>query len=560
MRAIAIITARGGSKRIPRKNLRAFLGKPIIAYSIAAALESGLFDEVMVSTEDAEIAALAKALGASVPFLRSAENASDHATTKDVLQEVIGQYAERGVTPDVACCIYPTAPFVTAEKLVAAFELQKESGADTVLPIARFSFPIWRSFRKDEDRVSYNWPEFAQQRSQDVQPAYYDAGQFYFFRPAILIEKNELVTDNTIGIEMSSLDVHDIDDEDDWDMAELKYARLHCADSKPALPPSTDSPKPPMTEISSGAVMTAVSKSDEPRLLTARMALGGAQFGMDYGLSNKVGQVTAAETAEILQKARQAGIDMIDTAQAYGESEQLLGRIADHDWRIYTKIPAVPDHLLGDRQQVAAWVSDQVNLSLDRLKRPKLTGLMLHHAQQLQMDGGQHIFAALRNEQDAGRIGEIGISIYEPDDLASLQPEMRFDFVQGPLNIFDMRLSQSGWLSRLADNGCTFFARSAFLQGLLLMPTQDRPPTFRRWDHLWQSWDRYLRESGISPVAACLRHLLRVRHVERIIVGVTGVQELAELLDSLEGELPPLPVDLQTDDPLLLNPSNWSKP
>jgi pseudaminic acid cytidylyltransferase len=559
MRAIAIITARGGSKRIPRKNLRAFLGKPIIAYSIAAALESGLFDEVMVSTEDAEIAALATALGASVPFMRSAENASDHATTKDVLLEVIGRYAERGIIPDIACCIYPTAPFVTAEKLIAAFERQQQSGADTVLPIARFSFPIWRSFRKETDRISYNWPEFAPQRSQDVPPAYYDTGQFYFFRPAVLIEKNELVTDHTIGIEMSSLEVHDIDDEDDWDMAELKYARLHSADPKPASPPSTDCPKPPMTEVSSGAVTMAVKKIDEPRSLAARMALGGAQFGMDYGLSNKVGQVTAMETAEILRKARHAGIDMIDTAQAYGESEQLLGRIADHNWRIYTKIPAVPEHLLGERQLVAAWVRDQVSLSLDRLDRSTLTGLMLHHAQQLQMDGGQHIFAALRNEQDAGRIGEIGISIYEPDDLSSLRPEMRFDFVQGPLNIFDMRLAQSGWLSRLADDGCTFFARSAFLQGLLLMPAQERPPAFQRWDHLWQSWDRYLRESDISPVAACLRHLLRVRHVERIIVGVTGVQELTELLDSVDGELPPLPVDIRTSDPLLLNPSNWPK-
>lgn len=315
-----------------------------------------------------------------------------------------------------------------------------------------------------------------------------------------------------------------------------------------------------MTETSSDTATMAARKHGEPTPLAARLALGGAQFGMDYGLSNRVGQVAEAETAEILRKARHAGIDMIDTAQSYGESEQLLGRIADHDWRIYTKIPAVPDHLLGDRQRTGAWIADQVSLSLGRLGRSTLTGLMLHHAQQLQMDGGQHIFAALRNEQDAGRIAKIGISIYEPDDLALLRPEMRFDFVQGPLNIFDMRLAQEGWLSRLADNGCSFFARSAFLQGLLLMSSHDRPPAFRRWDHLWQSWDRYLQESGISPAAACLRHLLRVPHVERIIVGVTGVQELVELLESMEGALPALPTDLQTRDPLLLNPSNWPKP
>ena len=221
---VAIITARGGSKRIPRKNLRDFLGRPIIAYSIEAALASALFDEVMVSTDDEEIAEVGRRYGASVPFMRSAANSNDYATTAQVLEEVVAEYKRRGTEIDYACCIYPTAPFVTAEKLQAAFEKLIETGADTVLPITGFSFPIWRSFRVDGERVFFNWPEFAPKRSQDLPPAYHDAGQFYFFHPAVLKATGLLITSNTVGIEVSELEVQDIDSEEDWKLAELKYA------------------------------------------------------------------------------------------------------------------------------------------------------------------------------------------------------------------------------------------------------------------------------------------------------------------------------------------------
>jgi N-acylneuraminate cytidylyltransferase len=227
MRAVAIITARGGSKRIPRKNLRPFLGKPIIAYSIAVALESELFDEVMISTDDAEIAEVSQRLGAKVPFMRSAKTSDDYATTADVLQEVVSEYSARGATMDFACCIYPTAPFVTADKLRRAFALLQESRADAVLPIARFSFPIWRSFRKEGDRVFYNWPEFAPRRSQDLPPAFQDTGQFYFFRPAVLQATGRLITDNTIGFEVPETEMQDLDTEEDWVLAELKYSFAH---------------------------------------------------------------------------------------------------------------------------------------------------------------------------------------------------------------------------------------------------------------------------------------------------------------------------------------------
>ena len=177
----------------------------------------------MVSTDDDEIADIAQIEGAKVPFRRSTEMSDDHATTAQVLSEVIREHRSRGQTYDYACCIYPTAPFVNAQRLRDAFDRLKESGADCVMPVTRFGFPIWRAFQMENGRLSYIWPEHAPKRSQDVPPAYQDAGQFYFFRTAVFLETSQLVGRNTIGIETDELEVQDIDTEQDWQLAELKY-------------------------------------------------------------------------------------------------------------------------------------------------------------------------------------------------------------------------------------------------------------------------------------------------------------------------------------------------
>ncbi len=229
-KTVAIITARGGSKRIPKKNIKPFHGKPIIAYSIEEALKSGVFDEVMVSTDDEEIARVAKEYGAIVPFIRSAKTSDDYATTADVIKEVLERYKEAGKNFDFACCIYPTAPFVSAEKLNKAFELLIKQEADSVIPITKFSFPIWRSFKMDGEKISYNWPEFAPKRSQDLPPSYHDCGQFYFLRTDKFLETNKLVTDNTLGIEVPETEVQDIDTVEDWTIAEIKYGFLQNAE------------------------------------------------------------------------------------------------------------------------------------------------------------------------------------------------------------------------------------------------------------------------------------------------------------------------------------------
>ncbi|HTA63657.1 MAG TPA: pseudaminic acid cytidylyltransferase [Bacteroidia bacterium] len=223
MRAIAIITARGGSKRIPKKNIKFFLGKPIIQYSIEAALASKCFDEVMVSTDDDEIMAIAIKCGAKVPFLRSKKNADDFSTTTDVLVEVLNEYKKKGAEFKYACCLYPTAPFVTSDKLKDAFEKLASKNASSVIPIVKFSSPILRSLKTEGEFIKLNWPEHLNSRSQDLPPSFHDAGQFYFFNVSDFLQSKKLFADKTIGIEMPELEVQDIDIEEDWKLAEIKY-------------------------------------------------------------------------------------------------------------------------------------------------------------------------------------------------------------------------------------------------------------------------------------------------------------------------------------------------
>ena len=231
-KSVAIITARGGSKRIPRKNIRLFCGKPIICFSIEAAISSGIFDKVMVSTDDTEIAEIALNAGAEVPFFRSANTSNDFATTAEVLEEVLLQYHLDNQEFRYGCCIYPTAPFVTADKLKAAFELLKNKNADSIIPINKFSFPIWRSFKMDEGKLSFNWPEYELKRSQDLPSSYHDAGQFYFFNVQKFFETKKLVSANTFGLEVPESEVQDIDNEEDWKIAEIKYSFLLQRDQK----------------------------------------------------------------------------------------------------------------------------------------------------------------------------------------------------------------------------------------------------------------------------------------------------------------------------------------
>ncbi len=223
-KAIAIITARGGSKRIPKKNIKEFCGKPIIAYSIGAAIKSDLFSEVMVSTDSEEIAGIAMQYGANVPFFRSEKASDDYATTSDVLLEVLGEYQKRGREFEAMAYLYPTAPFVTAEKLRQAMEVFQKEICYEVLPVVKFSFPPQRAYQIVDGRyLRYKWEEHSQSRSQDLEAFYHDVGQFGIFDVGYFQQQKGKVREKVFPFIVSELEVQDIDNESDWEIAEIKY-------------------------------------------------------------------------------------------------------------------------------------------------------------------------------------------------------------------------------------------------------------------------------------------------------------------------------------------------
>lgn len=224
---LAIIPARGGSKRIPRKNIKEFCGKPIIAYSIEAAINSNLFDEVMVSTDDDEIAQIAETYGASVPFQRSIDCASDFATTYDVVQEVLTSYSQRDQVYQYACCIYPTAPFVNAKLLDRGYRRLVDGGFTTVFPIVAFDYPIQRALIvEDNGAVVWADTQYRDTRSQDLPMRYHDSGSYYWMNVDRVLTAKMIIGEDVAGIVTSSLQAHDIDTVEDWKIAELKYQSI----------------------------------------------------------------------------------------------------------------------------------------------------------------------------------------------------------------------------------------------------------------------------------------------------------------------------------------------
>lgn len=230
MKSIAIIPARGGSKRIPNKNIKEFLGKPILAYVIETVMASKLFDEVMVSTDSKEIADVAVKYGAKVPFFRSDKTSDDFATTAEVLSEVISRYEQKGMLFETACCIYPTAVLLNKNQLIKAHDTFIKWAYDSLMSVLKFSYPVQRGLREENGKLKMMWPENKSKRSQDLETLFHDAGQFYFFNVNKFKEKQELFTDNTGYLILSEYEAQDIDNPEDWTMAELKYNYLYKSD------------------------------------------------------------------------------------------------------------------------------------------------------------------------------------------------------------------------------------------------------------------------------------------------------------------------------------------
>ena len=227
MKCLAIIPARCGTKGLINKNIKLLNGIPLIGYTIKAALESHCFEEVMVSTDDEGIAQISRSFGASIPFYRSEKTSNDFATTTDVIEEVISEYKKRGKEFDIFSCIYPTAPFVTSDRLKEAVDMLSKSDADSLIPVVRFSYPPQRAMEIQEGRLCFRQPENLSKRSQDLVPHYHDAGQFYVSRTESFLKNRNIMIGNIIPMELSELEVQDIDNEVDWKLAELKYNLIH---------------------------------------------------------------------------------------------------------------------------------------------------------------------------------------------------------------------------------------------------------------------------------------------------------------------------------------------
>lgn len=285
----------------------------------------------------------------------------------------------------------------------------------------------------------------------------------------------------------------------------------------------------------------------------SRIALGTVQFGLPYGVANQVGQVSRSEAATMLQRATLSGIDVLDTAIAYGESEARLGEAGVQNFKLVTKLPDIPDGC----KDVGAWVAEQVNGSLARLGVSAVYGLLLHRPDQLHGSNGQVLFNAMRDLKEAGLVQKIGISIYAPSELDALTQQYRFELVQAPLNLIDRRLAQSGWLQRLKTDGVEIHTRSAFLQGLLLMPKVDIPPKFAHWIYLWDRWHNWLALHSVSAIQACLAYPLLFPEIDRVVVGADNVAQLEQIVCSaLSGVSDDLP-DLCCEDENLINPACW---
>lgn len=286
----------------------------------------------------------------------------------------------------------------------------------------------------------------------------------------------------------------------------------------------------------------------------ARLILGTAQFGLDYGIGNRTGRTSLSEATSILDIAHAHGMRVLDTAAVYGDSERRLGAIGLEHWGVVSKLPLMPDDVRNIRQ----WVKESAEASLLRLNIPSLHGLLLHRPEQLLGPRGPALYEALLELKENALVERIGVSIYDPGELDQLCVRHKFDIVQCPFNVLDRRLADSGWLYRLRDLGTELHVRSVFLQGLLLLSPTARPAKFSRWESLWSNWQSWLEQTAITPLQACLNFALSFPEIKNIVLGVEKASQLQEIIGIIGVAMPAVPQNVQCNDPRLINPSHWN--
>ncbi len=287
----------------------------------------------------------------------------------------------------------------------------------------------------------------------------------------------------------------------------------------------------------------------------SRLALGTVQFGVPYGIANQLGQVSRDAAKSMLSLAKEESLDTLDTAIAYGESEDCLGEIGTQGFKIVTKLPAIPH----DCSDISAWVYEQISFSFSRLNVNHVYGLLLHRSEQLLEKNGDILYQILLALKASGKVKKIGISIYSPSELDALYSRFPVDLVQAPFNLVDRRLLTSGWMKRLKAGCVEIHTRSAFLQGLLLLPQHNLPTQFLEWNDLWGRWHNWLNANNTSAIQASLSYPLTFPEIDRVVVGADSLVQLKQIICASKM---PFPLDFPNichDDERLINPANWSK-
>lgn len=517
---LAIIPARGGSKRIPRKNIINFAGRPLIAWSIIKALESEIFDRVIVSTDDQEIAEISKSFGADVPFMRPDELSDDFSGVLDVINHALQWHRSNEFDVDYACCIFPSAPFINTEDLRAGFEKLTSSRDQIVMSVCEYSSPIQRAFSLDESHtISPIWPKKIKERTQDLSPKYYDAGQFYWGEEDFLLNRcKALISDQSIGIILPESRVQDIDNINDLFLAEAKFINL------------------------------------ERQKVIPKLTVGTANFSQNYGLINKKDMPQTNDIKGIFEYIDSIGITKIDTAIGYHGAQKILGKFGVDHFDVMTKLPSIPP----DCSNIESWVNKQVESSLSELCLEKIEGIYFHDPFQLRnLKVRTKALNALQSLKTDGLIEKIGVSIYSPSILNELTQEIELDIVQAPMNLIDRRIFNSGWMDKLKKLNIDLVARSVFLQGLLLMEPEERPSYFLSWRETLEAYDKWIEKESISRIEACIQFILSFQDLDRIIFGFDNERQIREIAQLIAPSTLTFPEDIVSDDEGLVDPSKW---
>ena len=290
-----------------------------------------------------------------------------------------------------------------------------------------------------------------------------------------------------------------------------------------------------------------------------KLALGTAQFGMPYGITNLAGQLSQAQAAEVLGLAYAQGVTVLDTAMAYGDAESRLGHSGVQNFQVVTKLSQVPLVLPAEVTDAGAWAKVQFAASLKRLGLSCVYGLLLHRPADVMGEHSKALLRAMQDLQDQGLVEKLGISVYSPNELEPLLKLAQWDLVQAPLNLIDRRLQTSGWLQRLKDSGVEVHTRSAFLQGLLLTNASALPSQFSEWLGLWRVWDQWQLATGCSALEACLAFPQSFPEVDKVVVGVSGLDDFRKILLALRASAPEHWPSIDSDHEMLINPSRWAE-